>query len=56
MNLLKIQKIRNYLIFTVVAFQIALLIWESLSGGVKTHNLFARDDMFGISNWWGLVI
>ena len=56
MDLLKIKKIRNQLIISVVILQIALLIWESLNGGVKTHNLFAREDLFGISNWWGLII
>ncbi|MEW6993761.1 hypothetical protein AADZ84_05770 [Colwelliaceae bacterium MEBiC 14330] len=56
MDLLKIKKIRNQLIISVVILQIALLIWESLNGGVKTHHLFARDDLFGISNWWGLII
>ncbi|ESP91745.1 hypothetical protein [Pseudoalteromonas luteoviolacea] len=51
-----IKTIRNYLMATAIVCQIALLIWESLNGGVVTHHFLAREDMPGLSNWWGLVI
>jgi len=50
-----LKTIRNYLIITVIICQIILLTWESLQGGVVTHNFLARADMPGISNWWGLL-
>lgn len=40
----------------IAAWVGALLAWEHLHGGVVTHNLLARDDMPGISNWWGVLL
>ncbi len=37
------------------ALIMALLTWESTRGGVVTHHLLAREDLPGISNWWGLL-
>lgn len=31
------------------------ILWEHFNGGVVTHHLLARDDLPGLSNWWGLV-
>lgn len=31
------------------------ILWEHFNGGVVTHHLLARDDMPGLSNWWGLI-
>ncbi|WP_158655295.1 hypothetical protein [Flavivirga eckloniae] len=31
------------------------ILWEYLNGGVVTHHLLAREDLTGISNWWGLL-
>ncbi|TMP77586.1 hypothetical protein CWB73_19415 [Pseudoalteromonas phenolica] len=53
---MNIKKVRNYLMIAVVVFQIVLLTWESLNGGVVTHNFLAQKDMPGLSNWWGLAI
>ncbi|KZN29014.1 hypothetical protein N480_09610 [Pseudoalteromonas luteoviolacea S2607] len=51
-----IKRTRNYLLMVVIVCQITLLIWESLHGGVVTHHFLARENMPGLSNWWGLVI
>lgn len=40
---------------SVAGFVALLLIGEALNGGVVTHYLLAREDMPGISNFWGLV-
>ncbi|NND80052.1 MAG: hypothetical protein HKN53_09140 [Maribacter sp.] len=40
------------LAFLVVGLCLAL---EHFTGGVVTHHLLARDDMPGVSNYWGLV-
>ncbi|MBX2828232.1 MAG: hypothetical protein KTR22_08720 [Flavobacteriaceae bacterium] len=48
----------NYKVkFTIGAFIITLLfiLWEYMNGGVITHHLLAREDLPGISNWWGLL-
>ena len=34
---------------------LAFILWEHFNGGVITHHLLARDDMPGLSNWWGLL-
>ncbi|MFD2561545.1 hypothetical protein [Aquimarina rubra] len=31
------------------------ILWEYFNGGVTTHYLLAREDLPGISNWWGLL-
>ncbi len=31
------------------------ILWEYFNGGVITHHLLAREDLPGISNWWGLL-
>lgn len=31
------------------------ILWEHLNGGVITHHLLAREDLPGISNWWGIL-
>ena len=44
--------------FTAVAlaFEIAHLCLEYLSGGVLSHHLLANPDLPAISNWWGLIV
>ncbi len=39
---------------TFILVSIFLLI-EHFNGGVVTHHLLAREDLPGISNWWGLL-
>ncbi|NNK18985.1 MAG: hypothetical protein HKP49_07505 [Maribacter sp.] len=39
---------------TLILVSIFLFI-EHLKGGVVTHHLLAREDLPGISNWWGLL-
>jgi len=34
---------------------LAFLLWEHFNGGVVTHHLLAREDLPGLSNWWGLL-
>jgi hypothetical protein len=46
----KFKVILGSLIFTSFC-----LLWEHLNGGVITHHLLAREDLPGISNWWGLL-
>ncbi len=31
------------------------ILWEYFNGGVVTHHLLAREDLPGLSNWWGLL-
>ena len=31
------------------------ILWEHFNGGVITHHLLAREDLPGISNFWGLL-
>lgn len=31
------------------------ILLEHLNGGIITHHLLAREDLPGISNWWGLL-
>ena len=31
----------------------SLLVWDHFHGGVPTHHLLQRQDLPGISNWWG---
>ena len=42
---------------TVGAFILtsAFILWEYFNGGVVAHHLLARQDLPGISNWWGLL-
>lgn len=49
------RQLRMRVILTALtaAFVWAVLAWEHLHGGVVTHSFLARDDMPGISNWWG---
>ena len=39
---------------TLILVLIFVLI-EHYTGGVVTHHLLAREDLPGISNWWGLL-
>ena len=34
----------------------AHLGWELTHGGVRSHHLFAQNDLPAVSNWWGLLI
>jgi len=40
---------------TVLAFTVAHLTFEHLTGGVKSHHLFNQADLPAISNWFGLI-
>jgi F0F1-type ATP synthase assembly protein I len=44
----------NVTIGTCIVVLLFLLI-KHYSGGVVTHHLLGREDLPGISNWWGLV-
>lgn len=47
----------NRIKVTIAAFIIVLIfiLIEHYNGGVETHYLLAREDLPGISNWWGLL-
>jgi len=47
----------NRIKVSAVTFIIVLIfiIIEHYNGGVVTHHLLAREDLPGISNWWGLL-
>ncbi len=49
------NQLRAYLTLAVLFFETAHLAWESLHGGVVSHNLLNRRDLPAISNWWGLA-
>jgi hypothetical protein len=40
----------------VAIFIVTILIWEKFHGGVVTHHILKRNDLPGISNWWGLPL
>ncbi|MCE2613674.1 hypothetical protein LVD13_11885 [Flavobacteriaceae bacterium D16] len=48
---------KRRLIFTglVTLLVLAHLLWDYNHGGVPTHYLLHRDDLPGISNWWGII-
>lgn len=50
------NRLRNGLILAVLVFEAGHLTWEHFNGGIITHHLFMREDLPGISNWWGLII
>lgn len=39
-------------VFMVTAI---FILWEYFNGGVISHHLLAREDLPGMSNWWGLL-
>ena len=47
----------NKILGSAGAFVLTLvfILLEHFNGGVITHHLLAREDLPGISNWWGLV-
>lgn len=47
----------NKILVALGAFVLTALfiLWEYFNGGVITHHLLAREDLPGISNWWGLL-
>ncbi len=52
------QKIvNNKIVFITMITALAVLhvLLEHYSGGVITHHLLAREDLPGISNWWGIL-
>jgi hypothetical protein len=53
------EKIRKKVLLATLAasFYIGLLLWwDYTHGGVPVHNLLARKDLPGFSNWWGAVL
>ncbi len=53
-----IQKIlKNKISFVILITSLVGLhiLWEYFNGGVTTHHILAREDLPGISNWWGLL-
>jgi len=55
---MKFKSILNNKIRTTIGALILtalFILWEYLNGGVNTHYLLAREDLPGISNWWGLL-
>ncbi|WP_405207616.1 hypothetical protein [Aquimarina sp. LLG6339-5] len=50
--------IQNKLPFIILVISLVGLhiFWEyHYNNGVTTHHLLAREDLTGISNWWGLL-
>lgn len=47
------MRMRLILTASSAAFVCGILLWEHTHGGVVTHTVMARDDMPGLSNWWG---
>lgn len=47
----------NRIVITIGAFvwTLTFILGEYFGDGVITHHLLARDDMPGVSNWWGLL-
>lgn len=50
-----IRKNKSRIILGALIFTALCLLWEHLNGGIITHHLLAREDLPGISNWWGLL-
>lgn len=48
-------KNKFWVIIGVLLFTSVCILWEYSNGGVITHHLLAREDLPGISNWWGLL-
>lgn len=36
--------------------QLAMLAWEHVDGGVRSHHLLADPSLPAVSNWWGLLL
>ncbi|MDO5971277.1 hypothetical protein Q4Q35_15825 [Flavivirga aquimarina] len=43
------------IILVVFILASVFILWEHFNGGVITHHLLAREDLPGISNFWGLL-
>lgn len=56
MNKNHFLKVRIYITLVVSAGIWGLLAWDYFHGGVPKHHLLAREDLPGISNWWGGLI
>jgi hypothetical protein len=46
-------KPRLYFTETITIFVGSLLAWDYYHEGVPTHHILQREDLPGISNWWG---
>ncbi len=50
-----ILKSKIYAPLGAFVLTLSFILWEYFNGGVITHHLLARQDMPGMSNWWGLL-
>ena len=52
------RRYRFRLYVTVLAALAALLhlAWEHFHGGIKSHHLLNRADLFAVSNWWEILL
>jgi hypothetical protein len=55
MDLNEKLSLKNRILFTgiVTLFVWGNLLWEYFHSGVPTHHLLQREDLPGLSNWWG---
>ncbi|MEO5909616.1 MAG: hypothetical protein ABIP95_01950 [Pelobium sp.] len=57
MNMALMEKLslKNRILFTsvIILFVWLNLIWDYFHSGVPTHHILKREDLPGLSNWWG---
>lgn len=47
------SKLQWYVVLGASLYVWSLLGWDYAHGGVPVHHVLAREDMPGLSNWWG---
>ncbi len=55
MSTSSIQKPPFLFLFAALAFALAHLVFEDITGGIQSHHLLADPELPKISNWWGLL-
>ena len=50
--------LKTRVIFTVIVTILIWvnLVWDYFHGGVPTHHILQREDLPGMSNWWGGIV
>ena len=56
MPALSVNDRRIPLTFAAFGAEAAILAWEYMHGGVRSHHLLANPDLPAVSNWWGLFL
>ncbi|CAM1359100.1 hypothetical protein [Tenacibaculum xiamenense] len=46
---------KTFIVVCLFLLTLTFILIEYFKGGVITHHLLAREDLPGISNWWGLL-